>query len=129
MFAEFEPVLGRYALLPLLNVGIIKFLHSSALQAHEMIMVRTFIQLKNCLAGLEVAALENAGLFELSEHPVNCGQADVLMLRQQLAVDVLRAHVALAPALEYLQDLQAWEGSLQSRTLQVCSGRQLAGPY
>jgi hypothetical protein len=47
-----------------------------------MIVVFMVIQLEYRFAGLEMMALEDAGLFELRENTIYRGQADILVFRQ-----------------------------------------------
>ena len=112
--------------LALLDLGVVELLDAAAGQAHQVVVMLAFVQLEHRLAGLEVAAREQAGLLELHQHAVDRGQADVGALGQQRLEDVLGRHVALRGALEDLQDLQARQRRLEAAALEfvgVCHGR------
>lgn len=48
---------------------------------------------KTALPRFEVVAFEQSGLFELGEHAIDGGQADVDVLAEQHAVDVIGGQV------------------------------------
>ena len=91
--------------LQLFDLGLIKLFHSAAVQAHQMIVVLTLVELIHGLAPLKVGPTQETGLFKLREDTVNRGQANVNVFAQSDAVDVLCRHVAVIPALEQLQNL------------------------
>ena len=74
--------------------GVIKLVDAPALHAHEMIVMAALVQLEYRLAGLEMMALETAGLFELGEDAVDRGQPDVQSLVDENPIDVLGGQVA-----------------------------------
>src|SRR6266699_5721167 len=80
--------------LALLDFRVIKLLDAPALHAHEMIVMAALIQLEHRLAGLEMMALEDAGLFELGEDAVDRGKPDVQSLVHENPIDVLGRQVA-----------------------------------
>src|SRR5512147_1122182 len=57
-------ILGDFHLAPL-DLGIDEFLHLTALQANQVIVVASLVQLENSLARLEMVTDQNAGLLEL----------------------------------------------------------------
>lgn len=68
-------------LLPALDLGIKKLLDSPALQTHQVIMMIAFIELEYRLAGLEIGSLEQSGLLELGQNPINSRQSDIFVHR------------------------------------------------
>ena len=75
--------------LALLDFGVIELFDASALHAHEMIVMAALIQLEHRFSGLEMVALEDAGLFELGEDALDRGQPDVQSLVYENPIDVL----------------------------------------
>src|SRR6266568_4736784 len=93
MLADLEPAFVRDLGLPLLDVRIEEFLDSAALQAYEVVVVATLVQLEDSLAGLEVMPDEQSGLLELGENAVHGRKPDIDTLGQELLVDVLGGEV------------------------------------
>ncbi len=105
--------------LPVLDGPIKEFLDATAIEAHQMIMVRTFIELEYRLARLEMTARQNPRLLELGQYPVNRCQPDVHVLGKQRAVDILGGQVATAGAMENIQHLQPRGGHLEAGRLEI----------
>ncbi len=78
-----------------------------------------FVELEDRLARFEVMALQEAGLLELGEDPVNGGQADIHVFGDQQAIHVLGGEVAVLGLLEQVEDLQSGEGCLQADIFEV----------
>lgn len=76
--------------------GIDKLFDSAARQAHQVIVMRAFVQLEHRAAAFEMIACQEPGLFKLGQHPINRGKPDVDMLGYQRFVNVLGAHVTHA---------------------------------
>ena len=57
-------ILGNLGLTAL-NLGIIELLDMAALDANEVIMVLTLVELENSFAGLEMMTNEQSGLLKL----------------------------------------------------------------
>src|SRR5258708_35460204 len=74
--------------LALLDFGVVKLFDAPALHAHEMIVMAALVQLENRLVGLEMVALEDAGLVELGEEAVDRGQPDGQSLVDDDPIDV-----------------------------------------
>jgi len=101
-------------MLPLFNFRVVKLFDPTAIQAHQVVVVLALIDFINRLAGLEIAAVQQAGLLKLREHPVHRGQTDVGAVFQEHPKHILGGHVALFASLEDLEDLQPWQGGLQA---------------
>jgi outer membrane protein assembly factor BamE len=100
------------------NFCVEKFFDLAAIQTHQMVVVLAFVELVHRLATLEIAALENVGLFELGQHPVHRGQAHIRTLFQQHPKDIFCGHVALRCALENFQNFQSWDSGLEPGTFE-----------
>src|ERR1700682_2857239 len=107
MLLELEAAFFRDRLLAVLDFGVEEFFDAPAVETHQMIVVRAFVELENGLAGLEVAAREEAGLLELRQHAVDRREADVEFFVQQAAIDVFGGQVAHRTVLENLENLEA----------------------
>ena len=64
-------------------------------------------------------ALEQARLFELSQHPIYGRQPDVHAIVHQRTVNVFRGQMSLVRALKEIENLQAGISRLESDVLQV----------
>ena len=64
-------------------------------------------------------ALEQARLFELSQHPIHGGQSDVHAIVHQRTVNVFRGQMSLVRALKEIENLQAGISRLETDVLQV----------
>ena len=114
--------------LPVLDLGIEELLDVAALQADQVVVVVAFVQLENSLAGFEVMAFEQAGLFELGKHPVNRGQADIHVFGDEQAIDVFGGQVAVFGFLEKIEDLEPRESCLQADTFETLGIAGHGGP-
>ena len=103
-----------HGVLALLDFGVVKLLHLSAVKAHQMIVVLALIEFKDCLAALEMAATKDLGVFKLRQSPVDGGQSDIGARFQQHPIDIFGRHVAAPMALENFQYFQPRQGCLQS---------------
>jgi hypothetical protein len=116
------------AALALLDLGVEELLDPAAVEADEVVVVLALVELEHRLAALEVVAREDAGLLELHQHAVHRRQADVGVIGEEDAKDVLGAHVALARVLEDLEHLDARQRRLEAAVLEffgVGHGRRL----
>src|ERR1700754_3024812 len=107
MFLKPETALLRDSLLAVLDFGVEEFLDDTAIDADEVIVVRSFVQLKNRLARFEIAAREQPGLLELCEYAINRCEADIELFVQQIAVHVFSGEVPDGAVLEHLENLEA----------------------
>ena len=118
MILERETAILGDAVLAPLDFGVMELFHPPALQADQMVVVLAFVELVDRLAGFEIVALEDAGLLELQQNPVDRRQADVLMLGQQLPVDILSAHVPMPALLKNFEHLEPGQGGLEPHVLE-----------
>ena len=61
--------------------------------------------------------VEQAGLFELGQSPINRGQADIHVFTEQQAIDIVRRQVFSFLPVEKLEDFHPREGGLESYAL------------
>jgi len=80
-----------------------------------VVVVLAAVEFVDRLAALEVVLEHEAGGFELGQHAVDRGQADVVVVGQQLAVDILGGQVATIVRLEDVEYAHARVGDFQSR--------------
>ena len=66
-----------------LDLRVIKLFHAPALQAHQVVVVRAFIQLKNRFAAFKMMAHQQSGLLELGEYAIHCGETDFSVFAEQ----------------------------------------------
>lgn len=95
-----------------------KFLDLAAIQAHQMVMMRTFVEFEHGLAGFKVIALQQAGLLELRQHTIDSCQTDVQIVCEQHFVDVFRTQVTHFGVLKNVENLQAGQRGLEAAGLQ-----------
>src|SRR5579883_987663 len=90
MIAYREAQSLRHGRLTLFYAGIHELFDAAEVQADDMIVMRTLIELEDRHTVLEVMAGHEARGLELSEHPVDGGEPDVLVGLEQRAINVLR---------------------------------------
>ena len=108
-----------HRLLAGLDFGVVKLFHPAAVQTDHVVVVLALVELVHRLAAFKVVAVQQPGLFELREHPVDGRQTDVGTLLQQVAEHVFGRHVALHATLENLEDFQAGAGGFEAGALEV----------
>ncbi len=79
-----------------------------------MVVMATIGQLEYGMPPIEVVANHQASRLKLSQNAVDSRQTDVFTGLHQRLVDVLGAHVALARAVEHLQNLHPGKGYFQT---------------
>ena len=94
-------------MLPVLYSLVKKLFYPPAVQAHQVVVVLAFVQLKHGFAAVKIAANQNTGLLKLGQHAVHRGQAYIRALFKQHAVHVFGAHVSLATALKNVQHFES----------------------
>ncbi len=78
MVDQLVAVLLRNIVLQLFDFFADEFDDVPGLDTHHVIVMVAVIEFENRMAALEIVARDKAGRLELSQHPVNRGQADVL---------------------------------------------------
>src|SRR5579885_1290780 len=105
--------------LPLLDHLVDELLDAAALQADDVVVMVTLVDLEHRLAALEVMAGHETRGLELRQHTIDGCESYVLPGIEQLLVDILRAHVPVRCALQDLENAEARQSRLQSRLFQL----------
>lgn len=71
--------------------------------------MRAFIELEYGLARFEVAAIQQARLFKLREHSVNCSQANIEFFGKECAIHIFGAQMPDGATLKNLENFQPWQ--------------------
>ncbi len=106
-------------LLALFDTAVHELFDGPTVHTDDMIMMRTMIELENRDAALEMMASHESGGLELGQHAVNGREADVLVRDQQLFIDILSTHVVGGDLRKNIEDLEPWQGDLESGIAQV----------
>lgn len=114
MFGDGKAALGGDQVLALLDFRIVKFFNFPAIDADQMVMVRTLVQLKYSLTCFEVITVQNLRLFELREDAIHGGESDIHVVVQQDLVDILGGEVAYGAVLKDFQNFQTRQGRLEA---------------
>jgi hypothetical protein len=109
---EAQPVRNRA--LPLLNTLVRELFDPAAVYADDMVVVRTLVQFENGRATFKVMTGHESGRFELSQHAIDGGEANVLVHFKQAPIDVLGAHVSRLGIREDLENFHARHGDLET---------------
>lgn len=110
MLADGKSTILGNALLAFFDLRIVEFLDATTFQTDQVIVVATFLQFENRLAGLKVMAFQDTGLLELRKYPVDGCQPDIKAFGHHAAIDVFGSEVADLAGLEQLQDAQPGRG-------------------
>lgn len=105
--------------LTLLDFSVVKFFHSAALQANQMVVVTVAGKFKHCLAAFEVVAFEQSCLLELGQHPVYGGKADVLPFSDEGSVNILGREMAYRAAFKQAEYSKAGQRGLQAHGFEI----------
>jgi len=119
VLADRKTALLGHPQLPLFDLGVIEFFDPAALNAHEVIMMAALVQFEYRLARFEVMALQDSGVFELSQNAVHGGEPDIQTLVHEHAVDVFGGKMPHLAVLEQLEDAQSRPRCLQPDGFQV----------
>ena len=119
--AQFEAVLFGDFVLALLDLAVVELLDPAALQADQVVVVATLVQLENRLAGLEMLARQQAGLLELSENSIDRRESNVQAFRNERLVHIFGRQVAHLAGLEQFKNPAARQGGLEADFLQALS--------
>ncbi len=122
VLADFEAALARDPYLPFFDLGVVEFLDAPALQAHEMVVMRTLIQLEYGFAGFEMMADQKTCLLELRQHAVDGGQTDIEPFRDQQPIDILGRQVSHLRRLEQIDDPKPRQRGFEAGVLEIVGG-------
>jgi hypothetical protein len=105
--------------LPIFDFGIKEFFYMTAVEADQMIVVGSTVQLKYSFPALEMVAYEQSGLFELGKDTVNRGQTDFYPIVLQSFVNILGTQMTGGAVFEQSQHLEARKGSLEADIFEI----------
>lgn len=88
MIGKLESLLSRNPALPILDLGIAELFHPATVQADQVIVMGSLVELKDRLTRLKMAARENPGLLELGQDAIHGGQANIDGFGQQRPIDI-----------------------------------------
>jgi hypothetical protein len=108
--------------LPLFDFRIDKLFDMPTVQANQVVVVITFVELINGFARLKVAAAEQTGLLELREHAIHRRQAHIGIGQNQLLVDFFCAQMNPLSLLKEIEDFDPGSGDAKSSVFEVCGG-------
>jgi outer membrane protein assembly factor BamE len=114
-----ETAISRNFDLALLDGRVIKLFDVAALDAYDVIVMATLLELEYRFAAFEMMADEQPGLFELREYAVNRSKPRVRSFLQQRLVYVFGRKMANFALLEDLQDPQARQGSFETYRFEI----------
>ena len=118
MLGDIETALVRYFLLALFDFVIEEFLDSSAIEANEVVMMRSLVEFEHCLAGFEMISMQQPSLFKLGQHTIDCCQTDIHIIRQKDFVDVFGTEMAHRTVLKNVENFQPRQGGLKAAGFQ-----------
>ena len=93
MIGKLKTLLAGNPTLTILDLGIAELLHPAAVQADQVIMMGSLVELKDRLTRLKMAARENPGLLELGQDAIHGGQTDIDSFGQERPIDILGREV------------------------------------
>jgi len=112
-------MLPSNSLLVLLD-GLFDKLHDlAAPDTNQMVVMATTIELEDGLPAVEVVATYQPGPFELGQHPIHSGEADLLPVLQQCLVDILGAQMIRVAGFEHVENLDPRQGDFEPRLLDL----------
>ena len=101
------------------DLGVVELLDPSALHAHQMIVMAAGVEFEHGAAGLEMMSLQQAGVFELGQHPVHRGQAGIQSVCHQQFVHVLGRQVPDFAGFEQIENLQPGRCRLEADGFEI----------
>lgn len=119
MFRDLESAFQRDLLLAFFNFLVKELFDLSAIEANQMVVMRSLVELEDRLAGLEMIAVQYSGLLELRQHTVHGRQTDIHIFGQQDFIYVFRAQVAYRAILKNFEDLESRQRRFQAAGFQI----------
>ena len=118
MAGKHEAMVFGDMVLSLFDIGVVKLFYLATTRAYEVIVVIAFVDFKNCLACVELAARKQASLFELRKHAVHGGQTYFDAFCNEGAIYVFSTHVAFFTLAENIKYFQPGVSSLETHAFQ-----------
>jgi hypothetical protein len=119
MVAQFVLQFSSDGALFFLDAAVDELLDLAAVQAHDVIVMLTFVQLEYRCRPFEMMARDQARRLELGEHSIYRRQTDVFVGLQQMTIDVFRTHMPRFGAAQDFQDLEPRHRNLESRLSKI----------
>ena len=113
MFLNQKATFLRDLVLSGFDFGVVKFFNTTTVNANQMVVMATMVDLENGFARFKKVPLQQASLFELGQYAVDGGQADIGFFVEQDAIDIFGSHMAHVGAFKYLKDLETWHGGFE----------------
>ena len=120
--ADGETACLRNLFLAFFDLAVVELLDMAALQADQVVVMAAAVEFEHRLAGFEVVALEQPGLLELGQHPVDSGEPGVGAFLDQFFVDVLGGKVAYRAFFKQLENAQSRQGGLEPDVFEMFRG-------
>ena len=114
MIGKLKSLLSGDPTLPILDLGITKLFHPAAVQADQVIVMGSLVELKDRLTRLKMAARENSSLLKLGQDAIHGGQANIDGLGQQCPIDILGREMPCTRPMKNIQNLQPGRSDLQA---------------
>ena len=93
MIGKLKTLLAGNPTLTILDLGIAELLHPAAVQADQVIVMGSFVEFKDRLTRLKMAARENPSLLKLGQDAIHGGQANIDGFSQQRPIDIFGRQV------------------------------------
>lgn len=107
VFGNCKAALGRNDLLALLDFGIIKLFNLAAIEAHQMVVVRAFVEFKDRLAAFKMVAVQDFSLLKLGQYAIDRRQADIELVVEQNFINIFGGEMTHWAILKNLQNFKA----------------------
>ena len=107
-------MLGGDTALQCLDFRTGKFDDLAAFDIHHVVVVFATVQLIDRLAAFEIVLQHQSRSFKLGQHAIDRGQANLVPVVQQVAIDVLGRHVPGFGLLQQFKDTHPWVRDLQA---------------
>src|SRR5690606_6029001 len=124
---QFEVVLFRDLALQSFNLVVHELYDITRFHAYHVVVMLAFIHLEHGMPALEVVAFHETRGLKLRQYAVHRRKADILTGFQKFLVDIFRAQVTLAVALEDFQNLYSWQGYLEPGFAQFLTLKHAVG--
>ena len=118
MVLQLKTAFSGDALLTLLDLRIVELFNMATSHTNQMVVMATFLKLKDRLTGLEMTARQETSLLELGQYSVDRCEANILPLANQHAVNILSGEVTTVTALENLKNRPPWHSCFEPEILQ-----------
>ncbi len=113
-----ETAFAGDSFLPAFDFFVNEFLDTAAVDAYEVVVMRSCLHFEHSFAGFEMVPLKEAGFLKLGQDAINRGEPDVDVVAEQLPVNIVRAEVAYFGLFEEFEDSEARQGRFKTHALE-----------